>query len=169
MSLRELHKCRLCTTVRFQRFTPLAVIAYTNACVNDECLQRGPRCVPGDVLIIAERGNTEDKQFQIPKLSLSCIFIELHLCLKSLKTYLTMLNIFDLLLSLMQTDNYVYFLLPIDICAVIFFMNVPDNIKAQSVPTRTLCNCSLVSNLSLWYLYLLSDLHWGFWLDRQEK
>lgn len=77
--------------------------------------------VPGDVLIIAERGNTEDKQFQIPKLSLSCIFIELHLCLKSLKTYLTMLNIFDLLLSLMQTDNYVYFLLPIDICAVFFY------------------------------------------------
>lgn len=32
-----------------------------------------------------------------------------------------MLNIFDLLLSLMQTDNYVYFLLPIDICAVFFY------------------------------------------------
>lgn len=31
-----------------------------------------------------------------------------------------MLNIFDLLLSLMQTDNYVYFLLPIDIGAVFF-------------------------------------------------
>lgn len=66
-----------------------------------------------------------------------------------------MLNIFDLLLSLMQRDNYVYFLLPIDIRAVfffyyfLFFMNVPDNIKAQSVPTRTLCNHSLVSNLSL--------------------
>lgn len=55
--------------------------------------------VPGDVLIIAERGNTEDKQFQIPQLSLLCIFIELHLCLESLKTYPTMLNIFDLLLS----------------------------------------------------------------------
>lgn len=104
--------------------------------------------VPGDVLVIAERGNTEDKQFQIPKLSLSCIFIELHLCLKSLKTYLAMLNIFDLLLSLMQTDNYVYFLLSIDIRAV-FLMNVPDSIKAQPVPTRTPCNCSLVSNLSL--------------------
>lgn len=32
-----------------------------------------------------------------------------------------MLNIFDLLLSLMQTDNYVYFLLPIDIRAVFFY------------------------------------------------
>lgn len=59
----------------------------------------------------------------------------------------------------MQTDNYVDFLLPIDIRAGVF-MSVPDNIKAKSVPTRTLCNCSLVSNLSLWYLYLLSDLHW---------
>lgn len=76
--------------------------------------------VPGDVLVIAERGNTEDKQFQIPKLSLSCIFIELHLCLKSLKTYLTILKMFDLLLNLMQTDNYVYFLLPIDIRTVFF-------------------------------------------------
>lgn len=117
-SLGELHKCRLCTTARFQRFTPWAVIAYTNACVNDECLQRGPRrprrC--------PRRGNAEDKQFHIPKLSLSCIFIELHLCLKSLKTYLTMLNIFDLLLSLMQTDNYVYFLLPIDTSC--FFFNL---------------------------------------------
>lgn len=32
-----------------------------------------------------------------------------------------MLNIFDLLLSLMQRDNYVYFLLPIDIRAVFFY------------------------------------------------
>lgn len=76
--------------------------------------------VPGDVLVSAERGNAEDKQIQIPKLSLSCIFIELRLCLKSLKIYLTMLKIFDLLLRLMQTDNYVYFLLPIDIRAVFF-------------------------------------------------
>lgn len=59
----------------------------------------------------------------------------------------------------MQTDNYVDFLLPIDIRAGVF-MSVPDNIKAKSVPTWTLCDCSLVSNLSLWYLYLLSDLHW---------
>lgn len=59
----------------------------------------------------------------------------------------------------MQTDNYVDFLLPIDIRAGVF-MSLPDNIKAKSVPTRTFCNCSLVSNLSLWYLYLLSDLHW---------
>lgn len=59
----------------------------------------------------------------------------------------------------MQTDNYVDFLLSIDIRTGVF-MSVPDNIKAKCVPTRTLCNCSLVSNLSLWYLYLLSDLHW---------
>lgn len=50
-----------------------------------------------------------------------------------------------------------------------FFMNVPDNIKAESVPTRTLCNLSLVSNLSLWYLYLLSDLHWGFRFRQTRK
>lgn len=38
-----LHKCKLYITVRFQRVTPWAVIAHTNACVNDESLQRGPR------------------------------------------------------------------------------------------------------------------------------
>lgn len=57
-----------------------------------------------------------------------CIFIALHLYLKSLKPYLRMLNIFDLLLSIMQTDNYVYFFLPIDIYTV-FLMNTTDGIK----------------------------------------
>lgn len=96
-----------------------------------------------------------------------CIFIALHLYLKSLKPYLRMLNIFDLLLSIMQTDNYVYFFLPIDIYTV-FLMNTTDRIKDKSVLTRKLCNCSLVSNLSLWYLYSLSYLHWHSWLMVQQ-
>ena len=59
-----------------------------------------------------------------------------------------MLNIFDLLLSIMQTDNYVYFFLPIDIYTA-FLMNITDTIKDKSVPTRELCDCSLVCNLSV--------------------
>lgn len=92
-----------------------------------------------------------------------CIFIALHSYLKSLKTYLRMLNIFDLLLSIMQTDDYVYFFLPIDMYTV-FLMNTTDSIKDKSVLTRRLCNCSLVCNLSLWYLYSLSYLEWHSWL-----
>lgn len=59
-----------------------------------------------------------------------------------------MLNIFDLLLSIMQTDNYVYFFLPIDIYTV-FLLNITDSIKDKPVPTRKLCDCSLVCNLSV--------------------
>lgn len=71
----------------------------------------------------------------------------LCLYLKSLKTYLRLLNIFDLLLSIMQTDNYVYFFLAIDIYTA-FLMNTTDSIKDKNVPTRKLCDCSLVGNLS---------------------
>lgn len=78
---------------------------------------------------------------------------------KSLKPYLRMLNIFDPLLSVMQTDNHVYFFLPIDTYAV-FLTNTTDGIKDECAPTRRLCNCSLVCNLSVWYLYSLSYLHW---------
>ena len=58
-----------------------------------------------------------------------------------------MLNTFVLLLSIMQTDNYVYFFLPIDTYKV-FLMIVTDGIKDKPVPTRKLCDCSLVCNLS---------------------
>ena len=58
-----------------------------------------------------------------------------------------MLNNFDLSLSIMQTDNYVYFFLPIDTYTVLL-MNITDGIKDKPVPTKKLCDCSLVSNLS---------------------
>ena len=48
-----------------------------------------------------------------------------------------MLNIFDLILSVMQTDNCVYFFLPIDTYTV-FLMNIRDSIKDKSVPSRKL-------------------------------
>lgn len=47
----------------------------------------------------------------------------------------------------MQTDNYVYFFLPIDTYTVLL-MNIRDGIKDKPVPTKTLCDGSLVSNLS---------------------
>lgn len=73
-------------------------------------------------LVIAERGNTEDKQLQIPKtLPLTCIYRTSLASKKVSKPDLTMLNIFDLLPSLMQTDNYLYFLLSIDTRAGFFF------------------------------------------------
>lgn len=59
-----------------------------------------------------------------------------------------MLNIFDLPLRIMQTDNYVYFFLSIDVY-MDFFINVADSIKDKSVPTRKRCDCSLVCNLSV--------------------
>lgn len=59
-----------------------------------------------------------------------------------------MLNIFDLHLSIMQTDNYVYFFLPIDTYNV-FFINTTGGIKDKSVLTRKLGDCSLVCDLSV--------------------
>lgn len=59
-----------------------------------------------------------------------------------------MLNIFDLLLRIMQTDNYVYFFLPIDIYSV-FLMNITRSIKDKPVRTRMLYDFSLVCNLSV--------------------
>lgn len=118
-------------------------------------------------LVIAERGNTEDKQLQIPKtLPLTCIYRTSLASKKVSKPDLTMLNIFDLLPSLMQTDNYLYFLLSIDTRAGFFFlfMNVPDNIKAKFVPTRTLCDCSLVSNFSQFQIYAEP-----FWLETHKE
>lgn len=124
--------------------------------------------VPGDVLIFAERGNSEDKHFQTLQLSLSCIFIALQLYLKkSCEIYLRMLNVFDCHLRLMQTDNYIYFLL-IDVYSV-FLMNIKGSITDKPVLTRKLCNSSLVCNLSLWYLYSLSYLYWLSWSNKQEK
>lgn len=161
-SCRTLHKCKLCITVRFQRVTPWAVIAHKCLC-KWWILTKRPSASQEMSSSSWSEVTQRTKPFQILQLSLLCIFIALHLYLKSLKTYLRTLNSFDLLLSIMQTDNYVYFLLSIDIYTV-FLMNITESIKDKSVLTRRLCNCSLVCNLSLWYLYLLSYLHWHLWL-----
>lgn len=121
-------------------------------------LTKRPLGVPGDVLVFAERrGNTEDKPTAgaAAAISLKCIYSEFHSRLKSLKTHLRVLNSFDRLLSIMQTDNYVYFCLPIDTYTV-FRVSRADSIKDKSLPTRTLCDDSLVGNLSVPYLYSLS-------------
>lgn len=157
-SSQALPECELCITVGFQRVTPWAVIVHTTACVSDGALQRGPLGVPGDVLVFAERrGNAEDKPTAgaAAAISLKCIYSEFHSRLKSLKTHLRVLNSFDRLLSVMQTDNYVYFCLPIDTYTV-FRVRRADSIKDKSLPTRTLCDGSLVGNLSARYLYSLS-------------
>ena len=124
-------------------------------------LTKRPLGVPGDVLVFSERrGNAEDTPTAgaAAAISLKCIYSEFHLRLKSLKTHLRVLNSFDRLLSIMQTDNYVYFCLPIDTYTV-FRVSRADRIKDKSVPTRTLCDGSLVGNLSVWYLYSLSYRH----------
>lgn len=161
-SSRALHKCKLCVTVRFQRVTPWAVIAHKCLC-KWWILTKRPTASQEMSSSSWREVTQRTKPFQILQLSLLCIFIAPHLHLKSLKTYLRTLNIFDLLLSIMQTDNYVYFLLSIDIYTV-FLMSITESIKDKSVLTRKLCNCSLVCNLSLWYLYLLLYLHWNLWL-----
>lgn len=57
----------------------------------------------------------------------------------------------------MQTDNHVYFFVPIDTYTV-FRANTTDSIKDNGALTRRLCSHSLVCNLSVWYLYSLSFL-----------
>lgn len=109
---------------------------------------------------LRRRGNTEDKPNQTLELSFLMYIYSTSLGFKKFKNVSKNAKyLWSPPLSIMQTDNYVYFFLAIDIYMV-YLMNITDSIKDKCVPTRMLCGCSLVCNLSVWYFYSLSYLHW---------